>query len=325
MPKGKIILSTNNTDELHVIFGAGAVGMALMEALVAHEKKVRIVNHHSIQTMPDGVEHLRGDVTSLDFARKAAEGATHVYDALNAPYDQWPTLFPALQEGAVEAASTAGAKLIVLENLYMYGNTHGKPMTEELPNAATTVKGKLRAQMSEELLGVHRNGKVRVAIVRASDFIGPRALQGGLGDRVIYPALEGKSASIVGKPDMPHTYTYVPDVAHAMILLGENNSALGQIWHVPNAETITSRQYIEQIFATVGNPAKISAAPKPILWLMGIFDPIIREVYEMAYQFEQPFIVDHSKFVRAFGNIATPVKTVIPQTVDWYRANPKHK
>ena len=129
---------------------------------------------------------------------------------------------------------------------------------------------------------------------------------------------------MLGNPDMLLTYTFVPDVAHAMILLGENDNALGQIWHVPNAETITTRQYIEQIFAEVNKPTKITAIPKPILWLLGRFDPVIGAVYEMTYQFEEPFILDHSKFVRAFGNIATPTRIVIPQTVNWYRANPKH-
>ena len=309
--------------ELHVILGAGLVGLAVMETLNARGKRVRIVNRKGVQALPAGVENLTGDVASLDFARKAAEGATHVYDALNAPYDKWPQLFPPLQKGAVEAAATAGARLIVLENLYMYGNTHGAPMTEAMPNAATTVKGKVRAQMSEELLAAHRSHQVRVAIVRASDFIGPRSIEGGLGGRVIYPALQGKAASVLGNPDLPHTYTFVPDVARAMVMLGEADCALGQIWNVPNAPTITSRRYIEQIFAEVGKPARIAAAPKPLLWLLGRFNPTIGAVYEMTYQFEQPFILDHSKFVRAFGDIATPTKTVVAETVAWYRANPQ--
>jgi nucleoside-diphosphate-sugar epimerase len=146
-----------------------------------------------------------------------------------------------------------------------------------------------------------------------------------LGARIIYPALEGKAASVLGNLDMPHTYTYVPDVAQAMVTVGEADSALGQIWHVPTAETLTTRQYIEQIFREIGKPTKIAAAPKPLLWLLGRFNPMIAAVYEMVYQFEQPFIVDNSKFARTFGNIATPIKSVITETVAWYRANPQRK
>lgn len=309
--------------ELHVILGAGPVGLALMDALAASGKKVRIVNRNGVKSLPGGVENLRGDIASLDFARTTAQGATHVYDALNAPYDKWPGVFPPLQRGAIEAASSAGARLIVLENLYMYGLTHGKPMTEDMPNAAATINGKVRAQMSEELLAAHRDGKVRVTILRAADFIGPHAVESSLGGRVIYAALAGKSASVLGNPDLPHTYSYVPDVARAMIMLGGADDAFGQIWHVPNAETISTRQYIEQIYAYVAKPTRIAPAPKPILWLLGRFDPVMASVYEMSYQFEEPFILDHSKFVRAFGDISTPIRDIIPATVAWYRANPK--
>ena len=110
-----------------------------------------------------------------------------------------------------------------------------------------------------------------------------------------------------------------------MVTLGEADRALGQVWNVPNAEAITSRQYIEQIFAEIGKPAKIMAAPKPILWLIGRFNPTIDAVYEMTYQFEQPFILDHRKFVAAFGDLSTPIKSVIPETVAWYRANPQRQ
>lgn len=317
--------ANGQANELHVILGAGPVGMSIMETLAARSKHVRIVNRTGVKALPNDVESLRGDIAGLDFARRAAEGATHIYDALNAPYDKWPELFPPLQKGAIEAAASAGAKLIAIENLYMVGDTRGQPITEDMPNAATTVKGKVRAQMSEELIAAHRSNKVRVAILRASDFIGPRAVESDMGGRVIYPALAGKAASVLGNPNMPHTYTFVPDAARAMITLGEADSAVGQIWNVPNAATITTAQYIEQIFAAIGKPAKIAAAPKPILWLLGRFNPTIDAVYEMTYQFEQPFILDHSKFVAAFGNTATPIPLVITETLAWYRSHPQRR
>jgi nucleoside-diphosphate-sugar epimerase len=316
---------TNKANELHVILGAGPVGLAIMEALAARGKRVRIINRTGLPALPDGAESLRGDMAGLDFARQAAAGATHIYDALNAPYAEWADLFPPLQKSVLEAAAAAGARLIALENLYMYGDMHGQPMTEDLPNAATTVKGKVRAQMSEELLAAHQSGRVRVAIVRAADFVGPRAVEGGLGGRVFYPALAGKAASVLGNPNMPHTYSYVPDVAQAMITVGQADCALGQIWHVPNAATITTAGYIGQIFAAIGQPAKIAAAPKPALWLLGRFNPTIAAVYEMTYQFEQPFILDHSKFVAAFGNMATPVPAVVTETLAWYRSHPQRR
>src|SRR5215211_1541703 len=148
--------------ELHVVFGTGAVGMSVMDALVGRDKRVRMVNRSGRASVPDGVEVVGGDATDEAFAREASEGASVVYFALNPPYDKWPELFPPLQEGVLEGAASAGAKLVAMENLYMYGPTGGRPLTEDLPYAPGTRKGEVRARMSRELFAAHDAGKVRV-------------------------------------------------------------------------------------------------------------------------------------------------------------------
>jgi nucleoside-diphosphate-sugar epimerase len=310
-------------NELHVIFGTGPVGMAIMEELVASGTPVRMINRSGKADLPDGVDLKSGDAISRDFTREAVEGATVVYNALNPPYDQWIKFFPPLQKSVLEATSSVGAKLIVMENLYMYGHTYGKPMTEATPYDAHTRKGKLRADMANELLEAHRAGKVRVAMGRASDFFGPRGLQSGMGERVIYPALEGKSAQILGNPDLAHTYTYLPDIGKALVILGERNEALGQAWHIPAEKTVTTHEFIEMIYKEAGHLPKISVAPKLIMKALGLFNPIIREVNEMAYEFDEPFISDHSKFTRAFGDHTTPLSDAIRTTVSWFKEHPK--
>ena len=102
---------------------------------------------------------------------------------------------PALQAAIIEGLTGTGTKLVIGENTYMYGDTNGKPLTEALPYAATTRKGKVRAAMSEAAMAAHKAGKVRVAIGRGSDFFGPFALDSGLGDRAFLPALQGKAAA----------------------------------------------------------------------------------------------------------------------------------
>jgi nucleoside-diphosphate-sugar epimerase len=74
------------------------------------------------------------------------------------------------------------------------------------------------------------------------------------------------------------------------------------------------------IFEEVGKPARIQAAPKIVLRAMGLFNPGMREMIEMLYEFEEPFVVDHSKFEQAFGEQATPLKEAIGETVRWYRS-----
>jgi len=310
-----------NNGELHVVFGTGPVGMSVMDALVQRgPRRVRMVNRSGRASVPDGVEVVGVDAADPTFTREASAGASVVYFALNPPYNKWPELFPPLQAGVLEGAASAGAKLVVMENLYMYGLTGGRPLTEDLPHAPNTRKGAVRARMSEELMEAHSSGRVRVAIGRASDYFGPRVLVSAAGEQIFGRAVQGKSAQVAGDPNQPHTYTYAPDVGRGLTILGEREEALGQAWHLPSPETLTTRQFVEMIFEEVGKPARIQAAPKILLRAMGLFNPGMRELIEMLYEFEEPFVVDHSKFEQAFGEQATPLKEAIGETVRWYRS-----
>jgi nucleoside-diphosphate-sugar epimerase len=292
--------------ELHVVFGSGPIGYAVMIELLTRGHKVRMVNRHAKINVPDGVELVRGDATNAAFTSEVCKKSTVVYNCTNAPYTRWPELFPPLQAGILEGAASAGARLVSMENVYMYGSTHGKPLTEDLPYAATTRKGRVRAQMAQDLLAAHRSGKVRVAIGRASDFFGPGAFTSSAGERVFLPALVGKASQIVGNPNLPHTYTYVPDIGKGLVMLGERDEASGQAWHLPSAQTITTRQFIEMIFAQTGYPARIQGVPDLILKTLALFNPMLREVAEMLYEFEEPFIVDHSRFERTLWESRDP-------------------
>jgi nucleoside-diphosphate-sugar epimerase len=306
--------------ELRVVFGTGAVGMSLMDELVQRgPRRVRMVNRSGRAAVPDGVQVIGGDATDTNFAREASEGASVVYNVLNPPYNKWPELFPRLQAGVLEGAASAGAKLIAMENLYMYGPTDGRPLTEDLPYAANTRKGRVRAMMTQELMEAHTSGRVRVAIGRASDFFGPRVLASAAGEQVFGRAVEGKSAQVAGDPDQPHTYTYVPDIGKGLVILGDREEALGQAWHLPSPETVTTRQFVEMIFEEVGKPARVQAAPKILLRALGLFNPAIRETMEMLYEFEEPFVLDDSRFKQEFGEQATPLREAIQRTVRWYR------
>lgn len=309
--------------ELHVIFGAGPVGLAVMDELLARGKQVRLVTHSGRADVPDGVEVEAGDAADLEVTEKGCKGAAVVYSCAAPPYDKWPELFPPLQNGIIVGAVHAGARLVSMENLYMYGETKGKPVTEDLNFDAYTRKGMIRARMAEELMSVHQSGRVRVVSARASDFFGPRVLNAAMGDRVFYPALAGKKVQVLGNPDLPHTMTYVPDIAQALVILGEKDEALGKAWHIPSPETVTPREFIERVFAVTGKKPRIQTAPRFMVKLMGVFLPLMRELHEMLYLWEEPFVVDHSRFEIAFGFKATPLDEAIAQTVEWFRAHPK--
>ena len=177
--------------------------------------------------------------------------------------------------------------------------------------------------MAKDLMAAHEAGKVRVAVGRASDYFGPRGLLSAMGERVFYPALAGKKAQVMGNADQPHTYSCLPDIARGLTVLGERTEADGTAWHLPNVPTLTTRQFIEQVYAAAGTEQGILTMPRWMVSIVGLFNGDVREMKEMLYEFEEPFVVDATRFDTAFGNPATPLDEAIDTTVAWFRANPK--
>ncbi len=306
--------------DVHVVFGTGPVGCALIDALIERGLPVRAVCR-APSGLPGGIETAAGDAADAAFVAAASKDAAAVYQCLSPPYHRWGDLFPPLQRGLVAGAQAVGARYVSFENLYMYGDTHGAPIGETLPSAAATRKGKVRAAMAAELKALADAGKLAVATARASDYFGPRAReQSPLGTRVIGRALTGKPAQVVGDPDQPHSYTYLADIGRTLAILGTDERALGETWHVPNARAQTTRELVAMIATDLGHNIKVAPTPKLILRGLGLFNPTIGELVEMLYEFEQPFVVDSSKFETTFGVGATPFTQSIPATVAWWRS-----
>ena len=316
---GPLASNEEQSCELHVVFGTGPVGLAVADELSRRGKRVRLVNRSGKAAAPEGAVVVGGDATDKAFAREASAGATVVYFALNPPYHQWTELFPSLQEGVLEGAAWAGARLVAMENVYMYGPTGGRPLTEDLPYAAETRKGEVRAKMSRELFAAHGAGKVRVTAGRASDFFGPQVTDSAAGETIFGRAVAGKAAQVVGDPDLPHTYTYAPDIGKGLVILGEREGALGRAWHLPGPETVSTRRFVEMAFEETRGEFKMQRAPRVLVRILGLFDPAMRELYEMLYEFEEPFVLDHYAFAQEFGDHETPLREGIRQTVRWYR------
>jgi nucleoside-diphosphate-sugar epimerase len=308
------------TAAMHVVFGAGPAGRAVATALVDRGARVRMVNRTGIPSLT-GAETIGGDATDLDFARDVAADADAVYFCLNAPnYHRWASEFPPLQRAVLGAAKAADAKLVVLENLYMYGPSSG-PLHEASPVNPTSAKSRTRAAMSAELLDAHQRGDVRVVIGRASDFIGPGVRDSAFGRFVFEPALAGKRARTMGRPDTLHSYSYVPDVGRNLVLLGSRDDAYGRVWHLPNPETRTTRHLIIDVYAAAGSRrTDLTILKRPMLAALGLFSRNVRELLHTYYQFAAPFIVDDSAFRETFDGHTTSWSDIVATTVDWYRA-----
>lgn len=303
---------------LHVIFGTGPLGLSTFEHLRSAGLPVRLVNRFGRVGLPCEVDIRACDARDADAARAAATGATVVYQCTNIPYELWRAELPTLQNNILEAAVAAGARLVIADNLYMHGPS-AAPLTEDSPWDATTRKGRIRALMAQSALAAHRAGRLPVTIVRGSDYFGPRGLKAVLGEMAVLPALAGKTAQLIGDLDQAHTYTYIPDFGGTLALLGQRSEGDGQVWHVPNAETLTTRQMMGLFFAEFGQPAKMVGLSRLMLRMGGILIPAARELVEMFHQFDRPFVVDGTKFERTFGFRATPLRQAVAETVAWFR------
>lgn len=312
----------------YVVLGTGAIGRAIMEELVKRGESVRMVNRSGrMDELPNGVDVTACDLYDSNQVKEKTRGAKVVYQSAQPRYFEWVEKFPPLQKSIMDALTGTDTKLVLVENLYMYGESNGKPMTEDFLHNAHTRKGKVRGEMSRAAFEAHKVGKLRVTSGRGSDFFGPWGLTtAAMGARTFYPMLKGKAASLVGNVDVPHTHTYIKDFGKALVILGERDEADGQAWHVPNDNPRASqREMVKMIAAEMSVEPKFSAMGKLMMWIGGLFIPEAKETVEMMYEFEKPFIVDSSKFEKAFGMKATPLREAIRETVAWYKSHPEKK
>jgi nucleoside-diphosphate-sugar epimerase len=310
----------SQNQKLHVVLGTGQLGRAVIDELVARGESVRAVSRSKRVPLPKGVEFVSANLTDKAATVRACANASVVYHCASPPYSAWGTLVMPMMETIIEAVAETGGRIVYGDNVYMYGEVEG-PITENLPNNATGIKGRVRAKAAFSLMEAHKSGKVKSTIGRASDFFGPGVFMSLMGEQVIGRAIRGKIVSLLGDPDAPHSYTYITDFAKALVLLGERDEALGHVWHVPNDRAITTFNFVEAIFEAAGRKPKVRIVPRWLTNLMALFSPILRELKETDYQRARPFIVDSSNFISTFKLEPTPTAEAIRQTVAWYKEN----
>jgi len=311
-----------------LVIGAGVIGSRVARMLAEGGHRVSVVSRRGSGpaggTHPAGVTHLAADAADVDAMARLAEGAAVIYNCVNPAYHRWPTDWPPIAASLLGAAERAGAVLVTLSNLYGYGPAarslgvsaydQAHPMTETTPLAATGRKGQVRAQVWLDALAAHQAGRVRATDVRAADFVGPGA-QSALGERVVGRIRQGKSVSVLGRADGPHTWSYTDDVAR-MLVAGTDPRAWGRAWHVPSNEPLSQRQVIADFARAAGvGEVRVRTLPPVLLHGMGLVWPLMRELRETEYQFRDDFIMDSSVAQATFGLKPTPWEEIIEATV----------
>lgn len=304
---------------VHVVIGHGPAGAATARLLADKGRTVRVVTRSGGRTEP-GIEHVALDAADPGRLTAAVRDAAAIHLCAAPPYQRWTRDWPPLAAAVNQAAEATGAVLVLLGNLYGYGPVQGE-MTESLPLAATGPKGRVRARIWEEALALHEKGRIRAVEVRASDFFGPGVTDGGhLASRVVPRLLRGKPVSTLGDPDAPHSWTYLPDVARTLVEVAEQERAWGRAWHVPTLPPLSVREMTGKLAEQAGvPPVPVRRLPSAVLRAASLVSPMLRELREVRYQFDRPFVVDSGAYRAAFAAEATPLDRQLEATVDWWR------
>ena len=316
------------TSDLHVVFGAGQIGPPLARLLRERGHAVRLVRRSG--PGPDGIETLHGDAGDPEFAATAARGAAAIYHCMNPEYSAaaWARELPRFAGALVAAAGRANARLVVLDNVYMLGRPQGRPLDEDSPVTPCSRKGEIRARVNEQLVAAHARGDARVVVGRASDFYGPGGTGTYFGDAFWPKALADGVAQALARLDTPHTYHYTLDVVAGLAALGEApDDVTGRWWMLPAAPAESSAAMIARISRALGRDLKVRRMPGWSLGALGLFVPILRELAEMAYQWDEPFTVDDARFRARFPLPPTALDAGVAAMTEWakrhYAAQPR--
>lgn len=303
--------------QVTVIGASGGIGGAVARALHERGHETVAVSRRGDAEVPDDVRRVAVDAGDRAALRPVLAGSDVVVMAAQPPYPRWLDEFPPLLDAVVAATAAAGARLVFVDNLYMYAPADG-PVSERSAEHATDPKGALRRRLGERLRAAHGRGDLAVAIGRFSDYYGPGGTNSALYVLGIGPGLRGRTMRGLVDLDQPHTYAYLPDAGHMFATLAEHPAADGRTWVLPAAPAITQRDLLGLVGAHLPRPVRVAALAPWMLRLGGLADPMARETRSVVVQYDRPWVVDGSAFVHAFGAPQlTPHDRAVADTMAW--------
>jgi len=306
----------------YLIAGVGPVGKTLAARLISRGDSVLVASRSGLSV--GGAQSVMVDATNSALLAAAAQNCETIFLATSpSAYHRWPELWPPMFQSAIDAAHQSGAKLVIVGNLYAYGEDSAMPMTEQSPLLTEETKGRVRKEGWELALAAHRRGDIRAVEVRGSDYFGPGAGKTAqLGAGFFRPVMAGKKVSIFGSAAEKHSWTFLEDFASTLIAASDYEGEWGRPWLVPSDEPLTRAEIAARINAMTGNAARVGSFGSVLLRTLGIFSPGIRAANDSAYQFNRPFVIDATETTKLLGVTATKWRDALATTVAWYRENP---
>jgi nucleoside-diphosphate-sugar epimerase len=303
---------------MHTILGInGSTGVEIAKNLIEKGIKVRGVSRREFT---GNWEHQKADVLDAERLKSVVAGSEVVYCCVGLVYDinVWRRDWHVIIENVITACLANDAKLVFVDNVYMYGLVKGT-MTEKTPMNPTSEKGKVRKVVSEKLLDAFQNRGLKGCIARSADFYGADCPNSMFTETVIKNVLKGKTMQWLGRVEKKHAFTYIPDIGRACVNLGLSDAANGQVWHLPTDTAQTGKMFLEMIATEVGVKPKVQALRGFILTIVALFIPVLKEFKEMMYQFDEDYLFSSEKYELFFKDKPTPYKEGLKTTLDWYK------
>ena len=307
------------------LFGAaGAIGNSVAAALRQQNQPYRVVGRNRPELEKSfGMDPLAEIVTWNPDDPASVRAASRDVDTLiylvGVPYNHFE-LHPVLMQKTLDGAIAEGVqRLVLIGTVYPYGRAQTPKVSEEHPREPHTFKGQMRKAQEDVLLEAHKEGRVEATILRLPDFYGPDTEKSFL-DSVFKAAAHGGTADMIGPIDLPHEFVFVPDVGPVVLALSASPEAYGKWWNLAGAGSITQREIATKAFALAGREPKIRVVGKTVLRIIGIFQPIMRELVEMHYLVTEPVIMDDTALHRLLGTVQkTPYDEGVRRTFEAYK------
>jgi nucleoside-diphosphate-sugar epimerase len=302
----------------HVVLGSGLVGSLLAKLLAESGSQVIIASRSGKGPEHKNIVCAKANASSFIDLYSLCDKPKVIYNCVNPPYHKWKTEWPPISNSLNEYAEKTQAVLVTCSNLYGYG-PHDGALTEDLPLNAKWTNGRVRADMWLAAKALNDSKKIRATEVRGSDYIAASD-QSRMGDRVVPNLVKGKKIQLIGAIDQLHSWTDPEDVARLMIVVGQDERAWGKPWHVPSNEPKTQLQVVQDISSALGVAVPdVSSIPLVMQKLIGIFNPVIKELLNSNYQFDKPFIMSDANTRNTFGLTPKNWDKVIGDLISAYK------
>ena len=300
-----------------ILGSGGAIGHELAKALHPYTNKIRLVSRHP-KKVNESDQLFPADLTDALQIDKAIEGSVVCYVCVGFDYNikTWRAVWPPFIRNVVQACIRYGVKLVFFDNVYAIDPAHIGNIIESSPIKPCSLKGEVRAELDRHILENVEKGKLQAIIARSPDFFGPQKQNSALMTIVYDNLIKGKTAQWLCNADVPHTTGYTTELAAGTAILGNTPEAYNQIWNLPVDDAApTGREWVKLFAEEMKRENKIMVLPSWGLRALGFIMPIMKEIYEMRYQYDRPYIFNSSKFKTKFNYRVSTNKEAVQHTL----------